>query len=293
LTLAVKPGYGEINMRRNASKPKPEKERIIIFTDLDGTLLDYYTYSCEVVKPLIEKLKGAGVEIVPCSSKTRVEIEVYRKRLGLETPFIVENGSAIFIGRGYFNFPYDYRRTIGKYRVIELGIAYEEVRRKLDTIRQECNLSFRGFGDMDDAQVAALTGLDMASARRARRREYSETLEISGSEKDIKQILDKIKDAGLNWSRGSRLYSVAGVSDKGIAVKILAGLYKKKMGRIKTIGVGDSPNDEPMLAAVDLPVLVQKPGGFWEDIELPNLYKAKGIGPEGWVKVIKKLTGIG
>jgi mannosyl-3-phosphoglycerate phosphatase len=280
-------------MSRNASQPRLEKERIIIFTDLDGTLLDYYTYSCEVVKPLVEELKSAGVEIVPCSSKTRAEMEYYRKQLGLETPFIVENGGAIFIGKRYFSFSYEYNREIGEYRVIELGVPYEEVRRRLDAIKQGHKLSFRGFGDMDNAQVAALTGLDIELARRARQREYSETLDLGGSESDIDYILDKIKDAGLNWSRGSRLYSVTGGSDKGIAVRILTGLYKKKLDRIKTIGVGDSPNDEPMLAEVDLPVLVQKPGGFWEGMELPNLYRVKGIGPEGWVKVIKKLTGIG
>lgn len=279
-------------MRCNVSKLELGDEGIIIFTDLDGTLLDYYTYSCEVVKPLVEKLKGAGVEIVPCSSKTRAEIEIYRKRLGLETPFIVENGGAIFIGKDYFSSRYKYQRETGSYRVIELGIAYEEVRRKLDVVRQECNLSFRGFGDMDDAQVAALTGLDMDLAGRARMREYSETLDLGSSESDISHVLGKIKDAGLNWSRGSRLYGIAGGSDKGIAVKILVGLYKKKLGRIKTIGVGDSPNDEPMLAEVDLPVLVQKPGGFWEDIKIPNLYRVKGIGPEGWVQAIKELAGI-
>jgi len=279
-------------MCRDASQSGLEDERVIIFTDLDGTLLDYYTYSCEVAMPLVTRLKRAGIEIVLCSSKTRAEIEMYRKRLGLNTPFIVENGGAIFIDRDYFTFPYEYQRAIGNYRVIELGIAYGEVRRLLEGVRLENNLSFRGFGDMDDAKVAALTSLDMASAGRARRREYGETLDLGGSERDIKHILDRIKDAGLNWSRGSRLYSVGGGSDKGIAVRVVASLYNKKLGKIKTIGIGDSPNDEPMLAEVDFPVLVQKPGGCWENMEIPNLYKVDGIGPEGWVEAIKNLTGI-
>jgi hypothetical protein len=47
-----------------------------------------------------------------------------------------------------------------------------------------------------------------------------------------------------------------------------------------------------MLAVVDAPVLVQKPGGFWEDIKLPNLYRADGVGPRGWVMAVTELTGI-
>jgi hypothetical protein len=47
-----------------------------------------------------------------------------------------------------------------------------------------------------------------------------------------------------------------------------------------------------MLAEVNVLVLVQKPGGCWEEIKLPNLYRVEGIGPEGWVKAIKNLTGM-
>ena len=69
-------------------------------------------------------------------------------------------------------------------------------------------------------------------------------------------------------------------------------LFRRKMGKIKTIGIGDSFNDMPMLAEVDSAVLVQKPGGCWENMELPNLYKVEGIGPEGWVKAIERLVAV-
>jgi mannosyl-3-phosphoglycerate phosphatase len=267
-------------------------DKIVIFTDLDGTLLDYYTYSCEMVMPLVTKLKNTGVAIVFCSSKTRAEQEVYRQRLGLDSPFIVEDGGAILIDKGYFSFPYEYHRVIDGYQVIELGMPYEEIRRIINEVRQQNNLTFKGFGDMDAIQVANLTGLDLASARLARKREYEETLNLTGSEPEIGLILSKIEEAGLSLSRGSRFYSVTGGNNKGKAVSVLIELFKRKLGRIKTIGVGDSPNDMPMLAEVNVPVLVQKPGGYWEELEIPNLYRVEGIGPEGWIEAIKNLTGM-
>jgi mannosyl-3-phosphoglycerate phosphatase len=269
-----------------------KEDKIVIFTDLDGTLLDYYTYSCEVVMPLATKLTMAGVAIVFCSSKTRVEQEVYRQRLGLDSPFIVEDGGAIFIDKGYFPLPYKYHRIIGNYQVIELGMPYKEIRKIIKEIRRQNNLAFQGFGDMDAAQVANLTGLGLASAKLALKREYEETLNLTGSEPEIRLILSKIEEAGLSWSRGSRFYSVTGSNNKGMAVRILIELYNRKMGKIKTIGIGDSPNDEPMLAEVDIPVLVQKPGGYLEEIELANLYRVERVGPEGWVQAIKNLTGM-
>ncbi len=265
---------------------------IVIFTDLDGTLLDHDTYSCEVVMPLVASLSKAGIAIVFCSSKTLAEQEVYRKKLGIASPFIVEDGGAIFISKGYFPFSHKYHRVTGGYQVIELGISYREIRRILREIREKNNLAIYGFGDMDAAQIAELTGLDMAQARLAKKREYEETLNLTGSEQEIRLTLSKIEESGLKWSRGGRFYSVSGGSNKGKATRLLIGLFNQKLGRIKTIGVGDSLNDMPMLAEVDVPVLVQKPGGYWEDIELANLCRIDGVGPQGWVKAIEELTGI-
>ncbi len=279
-------------MRHKDSIINIKDGKLVIFTDLDSTLLDYHNYSCDRVAPLVSRLKRAGVIIVFCSSKTRAEQEVYRKRLGISSPFIVEDGGAIFIEKDYFPFHYDYHRVINSYQVIELGMPYKEVRRRLNEVREKNNLDFQGFGDMDAAQVASLTGLDLASARLARKREYEETLNITGSEEETGLILEKIEEVGLKWTRGTRFYGVIGSSDKGKAAGILIGLFNRKLGRIKTIGIGDSPNDEPMLTEVDIPILVQKPGNYWEEVELPNLYRVEGVGPEGWVKAISELGGM-
>lgn len=270
----------------------PPDTNAVIFTDLDGTLLDHHTYSCEVVMPLVARLSKAGIAIVFCSSKTRGEQEIYRKKLGITSPFIVEDGGAIFISKGYFPFSYKYHRVTGSYQVIELGISYREIRQILRGIREKNNLAIYGFGDMDAAQIAELTGLDMAQARLAKKREYEETLNLTGSEQEIRLTLSKIEESGLKWSRGGRFYSVTGGSNKGTATRLLIGLFSQKPGRIKTIGIGDSLNDVPMLAEVDVPVLVQKPGGCWEDIELAGLCRIDEVGPRGWVKAIAELTGL-
>ena len=51
-------------MCHEASPISLKEGKIVIFTDLDGTLLDYYTYSCEIVMPLVARLRRASVAIV-------------------------------------------------------------------------------------------------------------------------------------------------------------------------------------------------------------------------------------
>jgi mannosyl-3-phosphoglycerate phosphatase len=262
---------------------------LVIFTDLDGTLLDRNTYSFDKALPSAKHLKERGIPVIFCSSKTRAEQEVYRHELGFSHPFIVENGGAIFIPEGYFPFKFDYNIIKDGYQIIELGIAYGEIRRILEQIRSDVKVNFSGFGDMTDCEVAADTGLDLEAARRAKDREYAETLKLEGTTDEISKTLDTIRKAGLNFARGGRYYDIMGPNDKGKATKILINLFQKKLGHLKTVGIGDSQNDLPMLLAVDIPVLVQGLEGGWEETDIPHLRRVEGIGPEGWARAVEEI----
>jgi len=272
----------------NSSLPK-----LVLFTDLDGTLLDPVSYSYQQALPAVKRLRQCGVPIVFCSHKTRAEQEVYRRQLDISDPFIVENGGAVFIPEGYFSFSFDFGKTEGGYWVIELGRPYHEIRRILEQVRAQIGVDFVGFGDMSDAEVARDAGLDINAAKRARQREYDETVKPVADAAEMDKVLKAIKQAGLNYTHGGRYYGVMGDNDKGQAVKILTDLYNKKLGQVETVGIGDSQNDLPMLAAVDTPILVQKPGGWWQDIDLPGLGRVEGVGPQGWSRAIENLIDRG
>jgi mannosyl-3-phosphoglycerate phosphatase len=260
----------------------------VVFTDLDGTLLDLETYSYDGALPSIEHLRSQGVPIVFCSAKTRAEQQVYRQELQINDPFIVENGGAVFIAQGYFLFDFEYHRVESGYQVIELGIPYDRIREILAQIKDDTGVNFRGFGDMSVDEVVSLTGLDPQAAQRAKAREYDETLNLEGTPDEIDGVLNAIKNAGLNYTSGGRYYDVTGPNDKGKATRILSDLFRTKLGQIETIAIGDSPNDLPMLSAVDIPVLVQKPGGTWEEIDVPRLHRVEGVGPEGWARAAEE-----
>ena len=263
----------------------------IIFTDLDGTLLDSRTYSYEKSLAAISRLKEIGVPIIFCSAKTRAEQEIYRRELGLFHPFVVENGSAIFIPRAYFPFPFDYHKAVNDLLTIELAIPRNRVRKLLAKISNENDFRFKGFGDMSAAEVAEITGLNPQFAKLAQQREYDEPVEFDSSGKDVSEFLAELGEAGLNWSYGGRLYHVMGGGGKGKAVEILSGLYRKMWGEIGSVGLGNGLNDLAMLSQVDIPILVQKRDHSWEDINLPRLRKVQGVGPEGWSRAIVEVFG--
>lgn len=262
--------------------------KIIIFTDLDGTLLHPKTYSFEDAVPALELLKERGIPLVLCSSKTKSEIEVYRQRLNNGHPFITENGGGIFIPEDYFPFPVEGERTEG-YRVVAIGTAYQKIRTVFSELRERLRVSVTGFGDLSAADIAALSGLPMNEAMLAKARDFDEPFIFENGETRREAFLKAVKDRGLHWTQG-RFFHVLGDNDKGKAVRILTRLYEKAYGKITTIGLGDSFNDLPLLQAVDSPVLVRKEDGSYDSrVEVNGLVKSQGTGPTGWNEVVLKL----
>ena len=111
----------------NIERPDGRRSRLIVFSDLDHTLLDGRDYSHAKAAPGLALLEAQDVPLVLCTSKTRPEVEFHRHRLNNRHPFVVENGGAVYIPTDYFGFDFDYdRRTAGCF-VLELGVPYREL----------------------------------------------------------------------------------------------------------------------------------------------------------------------
>lgn len=255
----------------------------LIFTDLDGTLLDE-KYRYDVSRPAVQWLKSLNFPVIFCSSKTFAEQEFYRTALDISAPFIVENGNAVFITKHYFTVPVNAQRETADFLVIELGKPVAEIRATLANIRSETGIGFKCYCDLSVAEICAITGLDKAAAKCAATRDYSETILTPLTETEQQTIRDALKPFGLVAVSGGRFFTVtSATADKGTAVRLLAEIFRQQFGEVHTVSLGDSANDVSLLAATDVAFLVQKQDGTWQDIALPNLHKINGIGPKGWV----------
>jgi mannosyl-3-phosphoglycerate phosphatase len=272
---------------------KKSYARLVIYTDLDGTFLDHQTYSCLEALPALRAAQAQGVPVVFCSSKTRDEIEVLQRFTLARDPFIAENGGAIYIPGDYFPFPLEGDAVQNSQVVIELGTPYAKLVAALRALRLEFPGRLLGFSDMTAAEIAADCGLTPAEARRAKHREYDEVFKIISTDPHLEQaILQKIEQAGLRYTQGGRYYHLHGETDKGRAVARLTQLFRRAYGEVFTAGFGDSANDLPLLAAVDLPVVVAKPDGNYDPAiieRLPHARRAGGVGPQGWRKEMMKI----
>jgi mannosyl-3-phosphoglycerate phosphatase len=270
--------------------------QLIVYTDLDGCLLDSITFSYEPATPALEALRSQRIPLVLVSSKTRAEIEPLRQRLSHHDPFIVENGAAVFVPRGLFDFPLERARVRIPYDVIELGLPYSILRDVLKQIEKNVATPLRGFGDLSVDEVMQVTGLGRQDAFLAKQREYDEPYLLEGPTALIEEVCRQIVVRGLRWTKGGRFFHLTGDNNKGQAAALLLRCYQRQRllqgdsDRVETVGIGDSVNDAPLLAVVDHPILVQKPDGSYDpDIHIPGMIRASGIGPIGWNHAVQEL----
>ena len=265
----------------------------VIYTDLDGTLLDHHTYAFDEALETIKALKDRGIPIIPCTSKTRAETVILMQAIGIDGPMIVENGAAIWV-------PQDWglERPAGSASDADawchsFGPSRSMIRRQLAILSIEWGNRYQSLCDLSDKQIAAVTGLDLDGAARAKQREHCETLIWLGTPADRKTFAEQVETLDMRCLQGGRFVHVLTSGGKAEAVSWLHHkICRERPGFDGAISLsaGDAENDVEMLEVTDLALLVRSPVN-----EPPAVRRQGGLvisdteGPAGWAEGIEAL----
>ncbi|WP_025732535.1 HAD-IIB family hydrolase [Carnimonas nigrificans] len=251
---------------------------LLVFTDLDGSLLDHHSYSWAPAAHWLEKLRRAQVPLIINSSKTRAEVSALSLELGIcDAPCIVENGAAILLPPRW--------QQPGEGDMITLGADIAHIRHALAQLRDQ-GFSFEGFGDVSPQRVAEWTGLPLAQAQLAWQREATEPLFWHEDEQRLDAFTQALAQHQLTTTRGGRFVHVmAAQADKGRALLWLKKRFAQLSGNeCRCVALGDGANDIPMLNAAEMPVLIRNDASL---VQLPaeletRCYLTQQAGPSGW-----------
>jgi len=267
-------------------------KKTLIFTDLDGTLLDHYTYQTRSAHHTIAQLKENNIPIIPNTSKTLGEVLIIRADLKLNTPFIIENGAAVYI-------PVNYFQTQPQDTQLENGFWVKSFSQKRDfwlsllsLNAKQFNTHFRGFSQMSVEQLSELTGLSKTDASLAKMRQYGEPVDWLGDQQSQSDFVKHMHLLGANILKGGRFLHISGKCDKGQAQSWLAKQYKINQPDVafSTIALGDSHNDTAMLEVADIAVLVRSPAHAFPILQRENnIYHSTEYGPAGWAQCLQKI----
>ena len=253
---------------------------LIVFTDLDGTLIDHDTYSFAPAKPALEALKLQSAGLVLASSKTAAEVIQLRQQVGAEDwPAIIENGAGLLAPRAT-EFPD--------------SSEYHTVLSALASVPRDLRKLFLGFGDVSVEQVSKMTGLSGEAAALAKGRSFSEPGMWSGTAAQKEEFLAALAEHGVTAQQGGRFLTLSLGKNKVDQMRAIVKTYAPR----HTIALGDAPNDVAMLEAADIGIVVANPARAplprLKTEDAGRIVRTTQAGPTGWnVAILDALKSLG
>ncbi len=257
------------------------KKKIIIFTDLDGSLLDRDKFNFETAKSFIKKIVDLGIKIIPNSSKTFQEIFNFCNEARIDKTFIYENGSAIY-GLNLLDNSLPKNIILSKkkdeiFKVFDKNISLK--------IKKHCIF----LSELNIKDQKNIFGLPKNKISIALDREFTIPLIFDGNSNEKKNLDTQLKELGLRMQSGGRVLNLGDNVNKGVSMKLIIDLLdKNETNKIYTIGIGDNLNDLEMLEVSNYPCFILKKKTKIKKNKMKNLILSTKKPPKSWIEVVKK-----
>lgn len=256
----------------------------LVISDLDGSLLNHHDYQWQAALPAIRHLQNYSIPIIFNTSKTYLETLQIQSELDITAPFVVENGSCLYLPKMQFQeLPSRYAHARNGFWEIKLGKNVEEIDKYLKKIVEQAD-EFILLSECSPQEASELTGLTEQQATNAINREFSQPLIWKGSQQQLTDFKERLSKEGLNILQGGRFLHVQGKTDKGIAVKKLRLFFSRP---VKTVVIGDSANDIEMLKQADIPIVVNAPANKYLLEHMRPSFITRTEAPEGWKEAVQ------
>jgi len=266
----------------------------IIFTDLDGTLLDHADYNTNNISELLQQLQNAHIPVVFNTSKTFCEVIELKNDLNIQQPFIVENGAAVYIPEDYFELKPIGCKKVGAYWCHAMAKPLSSLLKDLDTLKSDYKAHYKLFSDLSSEQISELTGLSDAQARRAQTRDYSDPLYWYGKDELLTTFVNDVEALGYDIKIGGRFIHIAKNTDKSAAQQWLVKQFTHHFRKpLTVIALGDSDNDKQMLEHANIAIIIANPASK-KPVKLSHnkARYSQSPAPLGWIEEITSLPCI-
>lgn len=269
--------------------------RVVIFTDVDGTLLNN-KFEIDVKRELLEQAFDR-CDIVLVSSRTVSELLALQEKLGVYGECIAENGGVVASYTPLPSVPEDaWDWEIGGPGLLAvqrlaapLGETFEIVRR----IAAQFELPLSLHRNLTPEELSEKIGYSLEDAERSCDRRVSVLVDPSLYQSpNAEAFLDALRAEGCSVGYGGRWISVVKGADKGSAVlSYLAALKDRGEHVALTVGIGNESNDSALLRAVDRAYAIRNPDTEHSpDLSaVPGVVLLTRVGCAGWEEMAEEI----
>ncbi len=260
---------------------KPPEPRLLLATDLDGTLIDSSYRVTTEERRLTALLQAAGTVIALVTSKTLDEARIYAEKLRLDPRcpgylLVAEEGAVVEASHD---------RLLPGERLLVLA---EPLSRKeaLSLVPSHCRGDVRTINELTTEEVSRITGLPPREAEAARKRRH--VLALHGPRGCLEETYHAAREAGLYARLGPHFLMLGRIRGKAWALRE-AARRSPLLRHVETVALGDSEMDREMLEEADTAVVVPRPEGRRLILHRGDYLAAPTPAPEGWEWAARKI----
>lgn len=263
----------------------------VVLTDLDGTLLDHYSYDWSPAKGALARLKQLNIPVIFNTSKTYSEVDSLAQEIGLtDQPYAIENGSALIL-KGFFSPFVPQLLDFPQYKKLNdspawiMGKPLSDIHEYLNKALPKSEINIKSYRDWSVEEVSGMTGLPLAKAQASKEKHFSEPFIYEGDVFKFNDFKNKANQSGFNILKGGRFYHIQGMVNKASVIDFLyefKALFWPDASELKFIALGDGNNDIEMLEASDYAIAIKSPVNEFPDFNHEKPIYSKSLGPTGW-----------
>lgn len=240
----------------------------------------------------LAEIERRHIPLVLSTEGTRAQIEALRRKIEHAHPFITEGGGGLFIPDGYFALRLEGAQRVGRYFCVPFGRPAREATEAIEDIAGEAEADVVRYAEMSAREIARNTGMSLRDAEASREREFSERFFFAGNAEVAARAFEKMAGE-RKWQMRRReqpFWEFCSGNDPGKAVRYVMRFYRETLrSRIRSVGIGSSSEDLPLLAASDQPLILSLRTNRFDDeliSKLPNAAKIDVPGPLGWNEAV-------
>ena len=266
---------------------KQIKKKILIFTDLDETLLKQNKYYYNILNRHIKKLLSYGCVIIPVTSKTYLEVIDIVKQIKLNLPFSIENGAA------YYHPIKNTKNYIYKKKLNPYAVNKTTIRKILNkNIFKSYLKNIKFIENLSSLEQKKITKLNSKQLQNFNSRQYTISVLLNGNKCFQRQFEASLLKYNLKITFGGKLNNISGLHSKLNSLNFYTNLYKKKLRTLKliTISLGDNQNDVEILNYSNYAGIIKNNTNMIINLNKKNnIFRSFTCAPHGWVEVLKKI----
>jgi mannosyl-3-phosphoglycerate phosphatase family protein len=249
----------------------------IVFTAIEGTLLDLETFDWSASRSILGELSAAGIPVVPVTAMTLDEMEPLAREMGLRHAMIIEAGGAIARWKHH------------AWQVEPCGPDADTLLDLVSTIEDRSGADLTVYSVLPEGEASRLSGRTGAMLRDSTRRRFSEPFVMERG--DIEDVTKAAAALGFSIERGKRFYHLCRPGCETEAVNRV----RAELGCDIAIALGGSPLDAQFLACSEIPIIVPGLDGLPDaDLlkQVPEAWVAPAPGSRGWAAAMNAWTSV-